>query len=61
MLKNNKVAPRLAFVSCGLFSDPEGAYAESEEYMKQQEAKLPKPQPQPVPQPQPQPSEGGDE
>ena len=63
MLKNNKVAPRLAFVSCGLFSDPEGAYAESEEYMKEQEAKLPKPQPQPqpVPQPQPQPSEGGDE
>ena len=34
MLKNPKIAPRLAFVSCGLFSDPEGAYAESEAYYK---------------------------
>lgn len=53
MLNNNKVAPRLAFVTCGLFQDAEGAYAESkvyyEDYLKQQ------PQPQPKQQPQ-----GGD-
>ena len=33
MLKNGKVAPRLAFVTCGLFQDPEGAYNESLEYI----------------------------
>lgn len=32
MLKNNKIAPRLAFETCGLFSDCEEAYNESKEY-----------------------------
>ena len=32
MLKNPKIAPRLAFVVCGLFSDSEQAYNESEAY-----------------------------
>lgn len=36
MLKNPKIAPRLAFVVCGLFSDPEQAYNESEEYYQKQ-------------------------
>lgn len=36
MLKNPKIAPRLAFVSCGLFQDPEQACDESEEYYKGQ-------------------------
>ena len=35
MLKNDKIAPRLAFVSCGLFQDPEGAYKESVDYAKE--------------------------
>ena len=39
MLKNNKVAPRLAFVTCGLFQDPEGAYSESVEYYEKNVAK----------------------
>lgn len=34
MLKNNKIAPRLAFEICGLFSDPEEAYNESKEYFE---------------------------
>lgn len=34
MLKNPKIAPRLAFETCGLFSDPEASYTESEEYYK---------------------------
>ncbi len=34
MLKNPKIAPRLAFVVCGLFSDSEKAFGESEEYYK---------------------------
>lgn len=42
MLNSGKIAPRLAFVSCGLFSDPEEAYQESkpwiDSYMKQLEA-----------------------
>lgn len=46
MLKNGKVAPRLAFVYCGLFSDPEGAYNESVEYFQKHPA-----QPQPNPNP----------
>ena len=54
LLKNNKIAPRLAFVSCGLFSDPEGAYQESQEYynnsVKEQQAQF---------QPKPQQEEGG--
>lgn len=36
MLGNEKIAPRLAFVHCGLFSDAEAAYKESQEYMKTQ-------------------------
>ena len=32
MLAQPKIAPRLAFVVCGLFADPEQAYAESEQY-----------------------------
>ena len=32
MLKNDKIAPRLAFVVCGLFQDPESAYMESQDY-----------------------------
>ena len=34
LLGNDKVAPRLAFISCGLFNDPESAYEESAEYYK---------------------------
>jgi len=34
LLSTNKVAPRLAFVICGLFSNPEEAYNESVEYYK---------------------------
>jgi len=36
MLKNPKIAPRLAFEVCGLFGDSEGAYNESEAYYKEQ-------------------------
>lgn len=32
MLSQPKIAPRLAFVVCGLFADPEESYKESEEY-----------------------------
>ena len=32
MLQNNHIAPRLAFVHSGMFTDPESAYAESEAY-----------------------------
>lgn len=32
MLKNEKIAPRLAFAYCGLFADTEQAYEESKEY-----------------------------
>lgn len=39
MLNNPKIAPQLAFVHCGMFSDPQIAYAMSVEYMKEQEAK----------------------
>ena len=38
MLKNGMIAPRLAFVSCGLFSDPEGAYNESKPYIEKAKA-----------------------
>lgn len=38
MLKNGKIAPRLAFVTCGLFSDPEGCYEESKPYIEKAEA-----------------------
>lgn len=33
MLQNGKIAPKLAFTTCGLFSDPEEAYKASEEYL----------------------------
>ena len=46
MLQSGKIAPRLAFVACGIFQDPESAYAESEEYIKKQKANQPTP---PVP------------
>lgn len=36
LLKNPKVAPRLAFVICGLFTDPEEAFNESDVYYKEQ-------------------------
>ena len=36
MLKNPKIAPRLAFEVCGLFGDSEGAYNESEEYYRKE-------------------------
>ena len=36
MLANDKIAPRLAFVHCGMFSDAEAAYNESEKYMQDQ-------------------------
>lgn len=39
MLGNEKIAPRLAFVHSGMFSDPELAYRESVEYAKSQEEK----------------------
>ena len=42
MLTSNKIAPKLAFENCGLFVDPEDAYAQSEAYAKQQEAKAAK-------------------
>lgn len=34
MLGTDKIHPLLAFTHCGIFSDPEGAYALSEEYKK---------------------------
>ena len=37
MLANDKIAPRLAFVQSGMFTDPEAAYAESEKYMQEHE------------------------
>lgn len=38
MLSNNHIHPKLAFQHCGLFPDPELAYAMSEEYYKEQKA-----------------------
>lgn len=38
MLQQTKIHPRLAFTSCGLFSDPEQAYAESMIYHEEQQA-----------------------
>ena len=35
MLQNEKIAPRLAFATANLFPDSEGAWLESQEYMKQ--------------------------
>lgn len=39
MLSNPKIHPRLAFVHCGLFLDPESAYLESKTYWEEQEKK----------------------
>lgn len=39
MLGNSKIHPRLAFVHCGLFTDPEQAYSESAKYAEEQEKK----------------------
>jgi hypothetical protein len=39
MLQQNKIHPRLAFTSSGLFTDPESAYQQSKEYSEEQ-AKL---------------------
>ena len=47
MLQNEKIAPRLAFSTCGLFADPEEAFRESEEYVEKM-LKLKQPQQQEV-------------
>ena len=39
MLQQNKIHPRLAFTSSGLFTDPESAYQLSKEYHEEQEQK----------------------
>lgn len=39
LLKNGQVEPRLAFVVCGLFSDPETAYLDSKKYVEEMEKK----------------------
>lgn len=39
MLNNSKIHPRLAFVYCGMFVDPESAYMESKAYWEAQEKK----------------------
>ena len=39
MLQNNKIHPRLAFTSCGLFCDAENAYQMSMEYNEEQQQK----------------------
>jgi hypothetical protein len=39
MLQQNKIHPRLAFTSSGLFTDPESAYQLSKEYSEEQEEK----------------------
>lgn len=39
MLANPKIHPRLAFVYCGMFVDPEAAYLESKQWWEEQERK----------------------
>lgn len=39
MLNNGKIAPQLAFIHCGMFSDPQIAYKMSAEYAEQNEQK----------------------
>lgn len=39
MLSNEKIAPRLAYLHCGMFTDPEAAYQESKQYTEEQERK----------------------
>jgi SPP1 family phage portal protein len=40
MLKNNKIAPELAFTHCGMFSDPEDAAKQSAAYYEKVKAEL---------------------
>ena len=40
MLNNPKIAPQLAFIHCGMFSDPQIAWAMSKAYMEEQEKKV---------------------
>lgn len=40
MLSNNKIHPLLAFTHCGMFSDPESAYAMSKKYLEEVEEKM---------------------
>ena len=40
MLNNPKIAPQLAFTHCGMFSDPQIAYAMSMAYAEEQEKKM---------------------
>lgn len=42
MLNNPKIAPILAFIHCGMFSDPQVAYKMSMEYVAEQEVKAQK-------------------
>lgn len=41
MLSNEKIAPKLAFESCGMFIDPEEAYKESKEYEESRRVEQP--------------------
>ena len=41
MLNNEKIAPKLAFESCGMFIDPEEAYKESQEYEESRRTEQP--------------------
>ena len=49
MLQQNKIHPRLAFTSSGLFTDPESAYQLSKEYSEEQEKKALESNPTPTP------------
>jgi hypothetical protein len=46
MLQQPKIHPMLAFSHCGLFTDPESAYAMSEEYYEKEQEKLARQQPE---------------
>lgn len=50
LLKNNKIHPRLAFTSCGMFPDSEDAYLASMEYYKEEMEKQNQNQVQTTPQ-----------
>lgn len=39
MLANSKIHPKLAFIHCGLFADPDAAYEMSQEWAEEQERK----------------------
>lgn len=39
MLQNPKIHPKLAFIHCGMFPDPDAAYEMSMEYAEEQEKK----------------------